>query len=207
MAGIAGRYLRVGEAAELLRLAPATVRWYALQGRLPAYRVGQGPGPGHRRFRFDDVAALARELGAEAPNGPAAPRPGSTVDRQQAAAYLGLSDRFLKEAGLWPQGDTLTAEELTALERRIYPAPANLGPEEENMHGRHGPRWYDPRWSDPRWHGGCRGGWLEELEDVDALALRSIKRHLEARKADLEDRLAEVDKRLRRVEGEGPEAS
>jgi excisionase family DNA binding protein len=45
-----GHYLRVQEAALLLGVSPATVRWYSKQYGLQAYRIGQGQIQ-HRRFK------------------------------------------------------------------------------------------------------------------------------------------------------------
>lgn len=191
------RYLRVNEAAELLGVAPVTVRWYAAQGKLPVYRVGRGIG--HRRFRYADVEHLAltldRVIESEWPWDRSIP-----VTRQMAAQYLGLSSRYLSEEGHWPSGETRSFAELEALEVVIYKEPQREGrapgKKEEDMwdtqgmgmHHRHG-----------HGRGGCPGrGWMrsETLEEADSLTLRSMKRHLEAAKADIEDRLAEIGKRI-----------
>jgi excisionase family DNA binding protein len=42
------RYLTIGEAAELARVPPATVRYWCSLGRLPSYRPGR-----HRLIRSD----------------------------------------------------------------------------------------------------------------------------------------------------------
>lgn len=215
MTSLGPKYLRMGEVAELLGVAPPTVRWYALQGRLPAYRVGRGSGPGHRRFRYADVAQLGAELGKDLPPWEAPAWPADEpIRRHDAARFLGVSSRFLVDAGYWPGTDAVSAGELDALERQLYPAPSNVGPEEgrmDAMHGMHGMHGMQGR------HGGYgpeagmgRGGrgpgagygqgFMSRLDELDALALRSLKRHLEAEKADLEDRLAEVEHRLSRAD-------
>ena len=209
MDGAPGKYLRVHEAADVLDLAPPTIRWYSLQGRLPAYRVGQGHGPGHRRFRYDDVARLADELGRPLPGDPPKTWPeGARIGREEAARYLGLSTRFLKDAGYLPDAATLSTAELEALEAQIYPGPAEpgQGPGQEDtmrgMHGMHGMGRMGGTGGMGQGRGPRGTGWqtdaapLDRLDAMDELALRSLKRHLEAAKADIEDQLAEVERRL-----------
>lgn len=201
-----GRYLRVQEAAALLGVSPATMRWYSLQGWLPTYRVGRGR-VSHRRFRYSDLQAVARRTGrflAEEPRwDPTVP-----VTLEMAAQYLGLSARYLVETGWAVPGAVMTWEDLVALERQIYSTAevssasgptvykdgeipmmqmmmerCSCGPQ---THGRH--------------HGGPRSGWPEAdrpQEDASIIALRRAKRHLETQKADLEDQIAEIEERIR----------
>ena len=53
-------HLKVKETAELLGVAPNTVRAWAAAGRLPEYRH---PVNNYRLFRRSDVEALARTIG------------------------------------------------------------------------------------------------------------------------------------------------
>ncbi|MCY0885495.1 MAG: hypothetical protein OWV35_06365, partial [Firmicutes bacterium] len=152
---------------------------------------------------------------------------------EEAAAYLGVSPRFLWNAGfLSSQRGFLTGADILALETSLYaPAgegtawlPATAGAEtpeggEERMHhhGMHGEMrggvgrsfMGGPMAGGPMaaraWAG--RGGpcWedWDENEPHSVLWLRSLKRHLEARKADIEDRLAWVEEALRKAESAG----
>ena len=52
-------WLTVGEVMRRTRLSQRTVRRYAAEGRLPAYKFGR-----NLRFRAEDVDALARPLSA-----------------------------------------------------------------------------------------------------------------------------------------------
>jgi excisionase family DNA binding protein len=88
-----GHYLRVQDAARLLDVSPATIRRYSLQGWLPAYRVGHGPG-GHRRFLYADLQTLARRTGRFIPNEPEWDQ-GQSLTVDHLAQYLGLSVRYL----------------------------------------------------------------------------------------------------------------
>jgi excisionase family DNA binding protein len=194
-----GHYLRVQDAATLLGVSPATVRWYAAQGWLPAYRVGRGR-VFHRRFRYSDVQAVARRTGRFIPDEPQWDFT-ATITPDMAATYLGLSVRYLTDSGWLTPGQTLHGDELMALERQIYPKPEpnedfeegaammsmacerGLGCGPRSRHGRHGAH---------------RGAWGEfaPADDASLLALRRAKRHLEAQKADLEDQIAELERRI-----------
>ncbi|HYX43829.1 MAG TPA: helix-turn-helix domain-containing protein [Acidimicrobiales bacterium] len=53
-----GEYLRPSEAAKLLHVSPKTIDRWAADGRIPCI-VTLG---GHRRFRIDDVLAVAEQM-------------------------------------------------------------------------------------------------------------------------------------------------
>lgn len=202
-----GHYLRVQDAAELLGVSPATIRWYSLQGWLPTYRVGRGQ-VAHRRFRYADVKVLAERTGRFIPDEPRWDS-STAIDLDMAAQYLGLSPRYLVDGGWLKPGDQLGWDDLVRLERKIYPAPEPLewmaGDEKKEglpmmssaaergcgcgpraMKGMHGPmRGHGPKW-----------GLSEPGENASLLALRRAKRHLEVEKADLEDQIAEIDRRI-----------
>lgn len=57
-AGAGGEYLRPSEAAKLLHVSPKTIDRWAADGRIPCI-VTLG---GHRRFRVDDVLAVAEQM-------------------------------------------------------------------------------------------------------------------------------------------------
>lgn len=113
-----GHYLRVQEAAALLGVTPATIRWYVYQGWLPAYRVGRGRLT-HRRFCYPDLVQVAARTGRFIPAEPAWPHD-LPITVGMAARYLGLSDRYLLQAGWLRPGAVLRWEDLQELERRIY---------------------------------------------------------------------------------------
>ncbi len=56
--GVGGEYLRPGEAAKLLHVSPKTIDRWAADGRIPCI-VTLG---GHRRFRVEDVLAVAERM-------------------------------------------------------------------------------------------------------------------------------------------------
>ncbi len=56
--GAGDEYLRPGEAAKLLHVSPKTIDRWAADGRIPCI-VTLG---GHRRFRVDDVLAVAEQM-------------------------------------------------------------------------------------------------------------------------------------------------
>ena len=201
-----GRYLRVQEAAALLGVSPATMRWYSLQGWLPTYRVGRGR-VSHRRFRYSDLQAVARRTGrflAEEPRWD----PTVQVTLEMAAQYLGLSARYLAESGWAVSGTVMTWGDLVALERQIYSAAEVSSASDPTVHKDGeipmmqmmmercgcGPQTHG------RHHGGPRFGWPEAdrpQEDASIIALRRAKRHLETQKADLEDQIVEIEERIR----------
>ncbi len=115
---VAGHYLRVQEAASLLGVAPPTIRWYCSQGMLPTYWIGRGT-TGHRRFLYQDVETLARELGRGIPAERVWDREG-VWKLKDAALYLGLSTKFLVDGGFVKSGVELTWEQLQEVERSIY---------------------------------------------------------------------------------------
>jgi excisionase family DNA binding protein len=56
-----GTYLTPGQVARLLGVSPKTIYRWATDGRLPcAVTLG-----GHRRFRFEDIAAVAATMGLQ----------------------------------------------------------------------------------------------------------------------------------------------
>ncbi|HBQ95902.1 MAG TPA: hypothetical protein DD856_13500 [Sulfobacillus sp.] len=200
-----GHYVRVQDAANLLGVSPVTIRWYSQQGWLPSYRVGRGR-VHHRRFKYADVQALAQRTGRFIPEEPEWDK-SRNVSTEMAAQYLGLSSRYLLEAGWLKTGENLSWQELKDVENRIYPDPENSL---ANGHEEGGLTMLDNREGHPGgcgWHGvfGSRGRgpgrpkW--ESADIPGheaslLALRRAKRHLEARKADLEDQIQELEKRI-----------
>lgn len=224
------KYWPLEMVARRLGLKPPTLRRWVDEGRIRAVRLG-GTG-GHRRIPYQEVARLAAERGE--PQWPPleAPDPAARYRVGEAAFYLGVSPRFLWNAGfLASQGGLLTGADILALESSLYDPGAQatpVGPEpwpaeddteggEDIMHGHHG------------MHGGMRGGmgrgsmggpmaasawggrggpcWQDwDAEDSHSvLWLRSMKRHLEARKADIEDRLAWVEEALKKAEQAGPQ--
>jgi excisionase family DNA binding protein len=217
---MAGHYLRVGEAAELLGVSPATIRWYAWRGWLPTWRVGRGR-LSHRRIRYPDLVRLAEQTGRFIPEEPKWD-PTVPISLEMAAQYLGLSARFLVDGGFLRPGAVLTWDELKALERRIFQPEENPGVlppsdtavplrKEESMmmhdcamgpHGGMGPgRGMGMGFGGPRGRGVRRHGWPnpppEPPEGASLLALRRAKRHLEAQRADLDDQIAELERRIR----------
>lgn len=56
-----GTYLTPGQVARLLGVSPKTIYRWATEGRLPCV-VTLG---GHRRFRVEDIAAVAATMGLE----------------------------------------------------------------------------------------------------------------------------------------------
>ena len=217
-----GHYLRVQEAASLLGVAPPTIRWYCGQGMLPAYWIGRGQ-TGHRRFLYADVARLGKRLGRIVP-AERAWDPDARLTLREAAEYLGLSDKFLVGAGFAASGAGMSWAELKDLERAVYGDGAGVDSgeretgeeggesevehEEANMRERHGDRrpghharrgpgaWWmqgasacEPWQAPARWR-------TEEVDPADLLALKSAKRHLEARRADLEDQIAELTRQI-----------
>lgn len=198
-----GHYVRVQEAARILGVSPATIRWYSLQGWLPTYRVGRGA-VAHRRFRYQDVQAVAVRTGRFVPDEPrwdqAVP---ITID--MAAQYLGLSARYLTESGLVRGGQVLNWDDLCDLEQHIYgPAIRKEGPSMmmtepmmEQCGCRMGKRGASPNKSGAM--GASKDRWpTDELPPNEAslMVLRRAQRHLATQKADLEDQLAELERRI-----------
>jgi excisionase family DNA binding protein len=207
-----GHYLRVGEAAALLGVSPATVRWYAARGWLPTWRVGRGQ-VAHRRIRYPDLVRLAGQTGRFVPEEPRWD-PTVPVTVEMAGQYLGLSARFLVDGGFVRAGAVLSWEELQALERRIFAPDAPVrdadatpprGEEYSMMRyegamGPHGPLGPGPGLGPPRGRGWRRHGWpgaaVAPPEGASLLALRRAKRHLETLRADLDDQIAELERRI-----------
>lgn len=204
-----GHYVRVNEAAALLGVSPATIRWYTLQGWLPAYRIGRGRVE-HRRFRYEDIRRVGFRTGKFLPEEPEWDRT-VPISLDMASRYLALSPRYLVESGWASPGSFFTWDELTALERRVYPETGEIAPDapppgeegkpdmmhpmSEDGHHRRGPHRMRPPMG---WFAGGPGGWpaAEPPENASLLALRRMKRHLETRKADLEDEIAELERRI-----------
>ena len=204
---MAGRYLRVQEAAALLGVSPVTIRWYSRQGWLPTYRVGRGQ-VAHRRFRYADIEAVARRTGRFLP---AEPRWDATVPvtLDMAAHYLGLSARYLIETGAAATGTQMTWEDLAGLEHQIYgttPAVADTAQHiQEKGDKPMGPMMRERCGCGPRARGGRfreekAAGWPEAdrpRDDASLLTLRRAQRHLETQRADLEDQIGEIAERIR----------
>jgi DNA (cytosine-5)-methyltransferase 1 len=64
-------FLRVKEAAELLRVAPNTVRAWGDRGKIPEYRH---PANNYRLYRRSDLEELIRQIEESATNRPRKPR-------------------------------------------------------------------------------------------------------------------------------------
>lgn len=206
-----GHYVRVQEAAALLGVSPATVRWYSLQGWLPTYRVGRGQ-VAHRRFCYVDLRRVAARTGRYLPAEPAWDRT-VPITAEMAAQYLGLSARYLAEIRAMTSETVVSWAGLMALEQQIYPGPetrwndADASKEaipmmrERMMNpdcGCRGGR-RAPASGEPGSMGSAKGGWPAAdlpAEGASLLALRRTRRHLEVQKADLEDQLAELDRRI-----------
>lgn len=207
-----GHYVRVQEAAALLGVSPATIRWYSLQGWLPTYRVGRGQ-VAHRRFRYPDLQRVAGRTGRFLLDEPAWDRT-VPITPEMAAQYLGLSTRYLTEAGVLTPGMLLSWETLMVIEHQIYPAPSQLVDRSDSSKEAR-PMMMERMMMNKDC--GCRsgkmaetpakdasattakGGWpLEDLpsEGASLLALRRTQRHLAVQKADLEDQLAELERRI-----------
>lgn len=211
MRAIIGHYVRVQEAAALLGVSPATIRWYSLHGWLPTYRVGRGQ-VAHRRFLYTDLQRVATRTGRFLPDEPGWD---STVPItiEMAAQYLGLSARYLIETGWMKPGMILAWKDLMALEQQIYRVPAESLDRSDNSKEAI-PMMMEPLMMNKRC--GCqsgnmaqsseaapatgtKGGWPSAdlpPEGASLLALRRMKRHLEVQKSDLEDQLAELERRI-----------
>ena len=96
--GAGGEYLRPGEAAKLLHVSPKTIDRWAADGRIPCI-VTLG---GHRRFRVDDVLAVAEQMSrpaepvtkAEKPDAPVkADKPIKAAKPPKAAKAKGMSGK------------------------------------------------------------------------------------------------------------------
>ncbi len=210
-----GHYLRVQDAARLLDVSPATIRWYSLQGWLPAYRVGHGPG-GHRRFLYADLQALARRTGRFIPDEPEWDQ-GQSLTVDHVAQYLGLSVRYLLDNGWVSSGTEWNWEGLRTLERQIYSEPerpiavekegeSSMMMESERGCGCHGEGMHrqheEGGWRSGPMHGGPgrqgHHGMAGRLagEEASLMMLRRARRHLEVQKADLEDQIEDLERRI-----------
>lgn len=216
-----GHYVRVQEAASILGVSPATIRWYSLHGWLPTYRVGRGTLT-HRRFRYPDVARVARRTGRLLPEEPTWHH-GVPITVDMASQYLGLSARYLMDTGYLTAGALLTWEELMVLEGRIYGgpvAPTSTEPvdREENPDMMMSPMRKKNCGCGCGSHKGRQGAAAEEPQesgwpatnlppdDASLVVLRRAKRHLEVQKADLEDHLVELERRIRQHSESGDKA-
>lgn len=197
-------YLRVSDAAALLRVAPVTVRSYCARGYLNAYRIGRGS-VAHRRLPYQQVEALANALRRSLP--PTEWLEGDLLDQDEVATFLGLSVRYLRDEGLLQPGQRLTFEQLKSLESTIY-GRAGRESEASTMQGMQHQgmgmgRMAGAQGSCCGMGPGCGPKWMAtsaiaEWENADTLTLRSWKRHLEALKADIQDRLSKLEHLLAR---------
>lgn len=198
------KYWSIHRVSDELQVPAPTLRRWIDNGTVHAFRLSDG---GHRRLPYDEVARLARELGhAELPK-VSAIWPHHSYRLDEAAEYLGVSTRFLWNQRLsLSQGGTVTGSDVLAWEALLYAEETEEFAEPESMalkgevdmsgYGmhRHGPR------SEGFGFGPGRMDWDDDHRPHSALWLRSMKRHLEARKADIEDRLEWVEEQLRKAE-------
>jgi excisionase family DNA binding protein len=200
------KYWPIQRVSRELQVPAPTLRRWIENGSVHAYRLADG---GHRRLPYDEVARLARELRrGELPKAGEI-QPSHTYRLDEAAEYLGVSARFLWNQRLsLSQGGTVTGSDVLAWEALLYSDETEEMAEEDGfglkgdgemsgygMH-RHGP---GPRSEGFGW-GPRHMEWDDEHRPHSALWLRSMKRHLEARKADIEDRLDWVEEQLRKAE-------
>ncbi len=209
-----GHYVRVQEAAAMLGVSPATIRWYSHAGWLPTYRVGRGQVP-HRRFRYGDLRVVARRTGKFLPDEPTWDRT-VPITVEMAGQYLALSPRYLVDAGWMKPGAVIAWEELEQLEGRIYGEPEGQEPAAQAKEEKGGASMMQemmergcgcgPRGRGRGFMGGAGRmgpgamGWPDADQPAEAaslLALRRARRHLEAQRADIEDQIADLDRRIR----------
>ncbi|MCY0880000.1 MAG: excisionase family DNA-binding protein [Firmicutes bacterium] len=206
------KYWSVQEVCEALNVRPPTLRRWLVTGEVQSLRLSGGS---HRRIPYDEVARLAKVVGQAIPALEPL-KPDGRYRLEEAATYLGVSVRFLRNQELsLTQGGEVTGSDILGWEAVLYRSEEettkiSLADEwaredEEDtmshygMHRRgHGPMGGRGFYGGPGW-----GPWDHE-DDSDrphsVLWLRSMKRHLEARKADIEDRLAWVEEQLKRAE-------
>ncbi|MDA8205788.1 MAG: excisionase [Thermaerobacter sp.] len=185
--------------------APTLRRWVQ-NGDVTAFRLSEG---GHRRVPYDEVVRLSKKLDRESPPLLEPIRGSDTYRVEDAAEYLGVSARFLRDQGLsLSQGGTVTGADILGWEALLYTADwiepegwkgeigmprygmhhhaMGRGPDSFGMHDGPGFGPWEVDWDDRRPH--------------SVLWLRSMKRHLEARKADIEDRLEWVEDQLNKAQ-------
>jgi excisionase family DNA binding protein len=202
------KYWSIQEASRQLAVPPPVVRRWIHTGQLTAIRLGGSQG--HRRILYDDIVRLANALGKPAPDPFQPVDPEATYPLEEAAAYLGVSPRFLWNQGLsLRQGGTVTGSDILGWETVLYgdqPMEEGEAPMMHHKMGR-GPRhgnWGANALYDGPGFGPWGADW-DEMRPHSILWLRSMKRHLEARKADIEDRLAWVEAQLAKAEAEPSE--
>ena len=207
------KYWSIHQVASALSVNPATLRRWIQDGMVGAVRLG---GTGHRRIRYDELARMAQER-AETPWPSLIPLdPARRYNVAEAARYLGVSARFLWNSKLLlTQGGEVTGGDILGWEPILYPDPANRKNAEQNwqegedMMGRYGMHHHGPgpmgmSSFGPEEGAGRFGPWDAEWDDSrphSVLWLRSMKRHLETRKADIDDRLEWVETQLKKAEG------
>ncbi|PSR22796.1 MAG: excisionase [Sulfobacillus acidophilus] len=206
------KYWPIQRVSRELQVPAPTLRRWIENGSVHAYRLADG---GHRRVPYEEVARLAKELGQGQLAAASEIRPDHTYRLEEAAEYLGVSSRFLWNQRLsLSQGGQVTGSDVLAWEALLYSDETedigetdSFGLEGDGemsgygMH-RHGP---GPRGGGFGW-GPRHMDWDEEDHRAhSALWLRSMKRHLEARKADIEDRLNWVEEQLRKSEDKSHE--
>lgn len=205
-----GHYVRVQEAAALLGVATPTIRWYCSQGLLPTYWIGRGQ-MGHRRFLYSDVSDLAQQLGRTV----VPEREWATSEEwglKIISEYLGLSGKFLVDAGFIESTAKLTWDAVKRLEQEIYGQDGEIADGEthggrhhthegrfphqhriaelgQGQHPRGNPIVLDPFGPPLRWN-------LHNVDRMDIIMLNSVKRHLEAHKMDLEEKISEINHRI-----------
>ena len=199
------KYWTIQQVAERLAMPAPTVRLWVKEGRIKAFRLQSG----HRRIGHDELDRLCRALGR--PNLPML----ATLDATQsyrleeASEYLGISARYLRNSGLsLSQGGTVTGGDIASWETMLYRTDEtpehdqegdeempHFGPHHRNFEG--GPEGFFMHRGP--WFGPFANGWDDDRPH-SVLWLRSMKRHLEAQKADIEDRLQWVEEELKKAE-------
>jgi excisionase family DNA binding protein len=205
------KYWSVQAVCEALDLRPVTLRRWLVTGEVQSVRLGQGS---HRRIPYDEVQRLANTVGKSIP----ALEPLQADARYRlddAAIYLGVSMRFLRNQELsLTQGGEVTGSDILGWESVLYrpgdsseaASDDDWGMGEEDIMSHYGMHRHG---RGPMGGRGFYGGPWDSYDEVErphsVLWLRSMKRHLEARKADIEDRLAWVEEQLQRTEKDRPE--
>lgn len=194
------KYWTVQEAAQTLGVAPPTLRRWIERGELQVRRL---PGrSGHRRIPYEEVARIAETIQQNLPQCPPVSRD-TSYSLADAAHYLGVSPRFLWNLGLsLRQGGMVTGADILGWENILYPAPSEIEGDlsDMSMHHKMG---RGPMGAMHDGEGRHFGPWdtdWDETRPHSVLWLRSMKRHIEARMADLKDRLEWVENELAKAE-------